>query len=333
VLVLDEPTAALSDHEASRLFEIVNRMKSQGVAIIYIAHRLDEVSLVADRVQVLRDGRSVLAEPVKDVSKRDIVAAMVGRKVGEISRPSPPEAEGPVALSLSAASADGFRDVSLQVHVGEVVALYGKLGSGTAAVVEALYGLRPVRSGTIVVGENEAAPATPNEAIDAGFGLVPADRKGEGGFAVRSASENLAAPSWPKMASWGILGTGPETAAYRRWQDQLSIASPGGPGQAFATLSGGNQQKVVIARWFERGALKLLMVEPTRGVDVGARAEIYAAIRRCAREGTAVLIATSDYEEVIQVADRAIVFARGEVVAELAGDQITGEALLTAAGG
>jgi ribose transport system ATP-binding protein len=220
------------------------------------------------------------------------------------------------------------------VRPGEIVAVYGKLGSGSAELVDSAFGIRSLSSGEVRVRTAAAAPKGPSQAIAAGVGFVPPDRKREAIFSVRPVAENIAAPSWPRLATARVLmRRAREADAYRRWHDELKIRSRNDPLQPIITLSGGNQQKVVLGRWLERGSPLLVMVEPTRGVDVGARAELYRSMRRLASQGIAILVSTSDYEEVVQVADRAFVLARGRIVASLEGEDITTSRLLAAAGG
>ncbi len=335
-LILDEPTAALSAQEVERLFAAVRRLRDRGTALIYITHRLDEVVEIADRVQVLRDGSVVLERDVAGTTRGELVSAMVGHAVGDVARPSDggaAVADEPI-LAFSGAGSDGaFADVDLEVRPGEVVALYGKLGSGTAEVAETAFGLRQLDDGACTLKGEPHAPGSPERAIAAGVGLVPADRQREGTFMVRSVAENISVPSWKRLARHGILRRGNEARAYRRWHDELSIRSRNDPEQLISTLSGGNQQKVVLGRWLERESDVLVLIEPTRGVDVGARMEIYRVIRKLAADGMGVLVATSDYEEVVQLADRAAVMARGRIVGELGGDEITTERLTELAGG
>jgi ribose transport system ATP-binding protein len=335
-LILDEPTAALSAQETERLFGFVGRLRDQGVALIYITHRLDEVRTIADRVAVLRDGEVVLEGEAPALSRRDLVSAMVGRSIADVHRP--PDVQQPDAAPLMRFEGAGlrgsFEDVTLTVRPGEVLALYGKLGSGTAEVAQTAFGLRRLTAGGMELEGRPVAFRTPAEAIAAGVGLVPADRQREGAFMVRPVAENLAAPSWGRLARrGGIITRGREARAYRRWHDELGIRSRDDPAQTLATLSGGNQQKVLLGRWLERRSRVLVLIEPTRGVDVGARQEIYRSIRELARGGVGVLVATSDYEEVVQVADRAAVMARGRVVAELADEEITMDRLTEEVGG
>ena len=331
-LILDEPTAALSSQEVERLFGFIRRLRDRGVAVIYITHRLDEVPVIADRVEVLRDGNAVLRGEVSTLKRSDLVQAMVGRAVGDVQRPEArtgePGAEPAICLD-DAASGDDFSAVNLDVFPGEIVALYGKVGSGAAAVAESIFGLRPLTRGTFAFFGRPASFHQPHDAIAAGVGLLPADRHREGSFLVRSVAENLCAPSWPRLAKLGTFITSKiEAATYRRWHDALGVKSRNDPHQPLATLSGGNQQKVLLGRWLERNSRALVLVEPTRGVDVGARQEIYKLMRSLAAKGVAILVTTSNYEEVVQVADRGIVIARGRIVTTLDGDEITAERLV-----
>jgi ribose transport system ATP-binding protein len=336
VLILDEPTAALSAQEAERLFALIRRLRGAGVAMIYITHRLDEVAEIGDRVQVLRDGHVVLTAPVGAVNRAELVRAMVGSGLGEIERPDESGVAGEEVLALEEASAQdsSFTNIDVAVRSGEVVTLYGKLGSGTHEVAEAAFGLRTLERGAMRVEGRSRVFSRPRQAIAAGVGFLPADRKQSAAFAGRSVAENLCAPSWGRLGKFRVFLTAAiEARAYQRWHDVLKVRSRNEPGQPISTLSGGNQQKVLLGRWFERGCRVLVLVEPTRGVDVGARQDIYRSVRNLADAGTGVLVVTSDYEEVVQLADRAFVMARGRVVADLTGEDITTARLTEAAGG
>jgi ribose transport system ATP-binding protein len=337
VLILDEPTAALSNDETIRLFEFINRLRARGAAMIYITHRLDEVRQIADDVVVLRDGNLVLEAKVGERSRAELVEAMVGTSVDDVGRPVRPAAVGaeePRLVLRAATSGRAFTDVDLDVSSGEVVALYGKVGSGIVEVAEAVFGLRPLTSGSAhVLGR--PAPAHPHEAVTRGIGFLPADRKQDGAFMVLSCARNLSAPTWARQAighTW-LTGRG-ELQTFERWRKALRIrVAPGGATRPIGTLSGGNQQKVLLARWLHAESQLLVLIEPTRGVDVGARQEIYATVRKLAQSGVAVLVASSDYEEVVQLADRAAVMVRGRLVRHLDFDAVTMRTLTDAAGG
>jgi ribose transport system ATP-binding protein len=333
-LVLDEPTAALSSEEVERLFGFVRRLRDQGVALVYITHRLDEVAAIADDVVVLRDGSVSASGLASQFQRTELVTAMVGRDIGAVARPEPaPGATGaPMLVFRGASSAPAFEDLDLAVAAGEIVCLYGKVGSGTADVADAVFGRRKLSSGDVQI-LNRSPAKRPREAIERGVGYLAADRQREGALLIRTIGENLAAPSWTRLSRLGVISSAREQEAFARWSGMLNIRAQGGASQTLASLSGGNQQKVLLARWLERGSTLLALVEPTRGVDVGARADIYRALRDMASNGAALLVATSDYEEVVQLADRAVVMVRGRITRELRGDEITTEALTDAAGG
>lgn len=343
LLILDEPTAALSNDETDRLFEFIARLRARGTAMVYITHRLDELRRVADDVLVLRDGDVVLRGEVASTSRPELVEAMVGAQIGDVRRPSAlarsATAAAQPSLSLRGASSErAFADIDLDVHPGEVVALYGKVGSGISEVTEAVFGIRKVSAGSIALSTGSSstgsAPRSPRQAIARGLGFLPADRKKEGAFLPLSSAQNLVAPSWTRLAAGRVVvRRAIERRSFESWRTALSIRTPPGGGKAIGLLSGGNQQKVLLARWLHARSKVLLLLEPTRGVDVGARQEIYAALRRLSAEGIAVLVATSDYEEVIQVADRAVVMAAGRVVRHLGPDDVTVNTLTDAAGG
>jgi ribose transport system ATP-binding protein len=335
-LILDEPTAALSAAEIEQLFTYIGRLRARGAALIYITHRLDELERIGDRVQVLRDGRTVLSGRVADFNRDDLVAAMVGRPAEAVRRPPaqvPVSDATPLLRYAGATSAGAFQDVDLSLYPREIVALYGRLGSGTSAVLEAAFGLRKITAGQLTIDGRPLTPRGPAEAIAKGVGFVPGDRKRDGGFGVRSVAENLCAPSWPRLAKAGLVMTSArEARPYRQWRDVLGIRSTDDPGQAFDTLSGGNQQKVILGRWLERGARVLLLSDPTRGVDVGARNEIYRVLRSLTSQGIGVLVSTSDAEEAYQLSDRTIVMSRGRIAGELEGDEIKIDRLVEQAG-
>mgnify|MGYP002640982620 CR=1 FL=1 len=337
LLVLDEPTAALSGDEVDRLFEFIDRLREKGTAMIYITHRLDELRRVADDVVVLRDGNLVLTGDAKEIDRSQLVEAMVGSKIDAVGRPPIRERDldlEPVIRMNCLSSSAAFKNVNLNVFPGEVVALYGKVGSGISEVAEAAFGLQRPSSGELEIQGNSPAKS-PRGAIAKGVGLLPADRKREAAFLGLSSGKNLVAPYWS-----GVLGgnfwvnSKKERSSFERWREALRIrVSPSGAEQSISFLSGGNQQKVLLARWLNAGSQVLILLEPTRGVDVGARQEIYAVIRELADEGVAILISTSDYEEVVQVADRAVVMSGGLMTRELAYDEVSVLALTDASGG
>ncbi len=332
-LILDEPTAALSDSEAQSLFRVIRRLKDSGVAILYITHRLDEVFALADRVCVLRDGKVSLDNAVSNVTSAVVIEAMVGHAVDVKRTLAGAPAETTAALSARGISGDSFTDIDLEVVPGQIVGLYGKLGSGVPEIAESLFGARKLTAGSIAYAGYGGSPHSPAEAISQGVAFLPPDRAGEAIFPVLSVAMNLAAPSWGRMSRAGFLMRRRELGSYTRWVQKLSIRATGDARQPITSLSGGNQQKVLLARWLEAESRVLVLVEPTRGVDVGARQEIYQVLRELAAEGKSIVIATSDYEDVVSAASTVHVVFKGRIVRTLDGDQVTVDALTEAAGG
>ncbi len=331
ILVLDEPTAALSNVEVDRLFKVMDQLKAQGVGMVYITHRLDEVAKVADRVQVLRDGNSVLSVKASEAQREQLVSAMLGHSSAANIRPETNHNPEIVVSVRDMSDGEIYSDINFDVHAGEVLCLFGKIGSGTSEILESFFGIRPFVSGSISINGQNFLPKSPQDSVDKRIGFLPADRQRLGSFANRSVAENLSVSSWARMAWMGFVKKLDEEKAYGTWQDALRISSKRGPSQEIATLSGGNQQKVLLGRWFEARVNVLLLVEPTRGVDVGARRDIYEIIRKQAKESNmAVIVATSDYEEVVLLADRAMVVSRGHLAAEFTGDSIEANSLLAA---
>ena len=319
LLILDEPTSALTLEETDALFAFIERLKSRGVAIIYITHRLDEVERIADTVLVFRDGEAVAEGPVAEFGRKEMVEAMVGHELEEEVASLRGEGHefGAPVLSLEGATSEGlFSEVDLQVREGELLSLFGRIGCGALELAEAIFGLREMTAGSMRVGEVSGQPASPKDAIaNFGIGFVPIDRKIDGLLTVLNVAENLSVASWPWMTRAGLLPPRATAKVYEKWYETLDIRGKGGATQIVDTLSGGNQQKVVLGRWLERESKLLVLAEPTRGVDVGARAQIYHVLRRFADQGIAVLIVTSDIEEVTRISDTIVVMSRGRVVA------------------
>ncbi len=319
LLILDEPTSALTLEETDALFEFIHRLKAQGVAIIYITHRLDEVERIADTVLVFRDGYAVAEGAVSQFGRKQIVEAMVGHQLEE--EVASLRVEGgrtgePVLVMEGATSEGAFHQVDLEVREGEILSLFGRIGCGALELAEAVFGLREMTGGSMRVGSASGPPSNPKDAIARfGIGFVPVDRKIDGLLTVLNVAENLSVASWPWMTRGGLLPPKATARVFDKWQETLDIRGKGGASQIVDTLSGGNQQKVVLARWLERQSRLLVLAEPTRGVDVGARAQIYQVLRRFAGQGIAVLIVSSDIEEVVRISDTIVVMSRGRVAA------------------
>jgi ribose transport system ATP-binding protein len=327
LLILDEPTSALAAEEVDHLFRFIRKLRERGVAIIYITHRLDEVRQIADDVLVFRDGHVVTAGPAAEYSPRDLVEAMVGSDLDvELSRlddrHDATDDETTPVLSITGAAIEGLLEgVDVEVHPGRIVALFGRLGCGSIELAEAVFGLRRLASGTVRIQGREGQPRSPSDAIARGVGYVPVDRKTQGILSGLSVAENLSVAAWGRQWSLGLVLPGRIASAFARWTDVLRISAPQGPQQFIETLSGGNQQKVVLGRWLEQSSKILILVEPTRGVDVGARAEIYRVLQELAGSGVGILIVSSDIEEAIRISDEIVVLSRGAVSATFSHEQ------------
>lgn len=333
VLVMDEPTAALTSREVHLLFETIESLRAQGVAIVYISHRLDEVEQIAQRVVVLRDGKTAGDHAMSEITRQEIVHLMVGRAVEELY-PVRSGLPGEPILEVSHLSHPPlFEDVTFSVRAGEILGLYGLLGAGQMEVVRALFGSPGAKSGAIRVGRQPVSVGSPRDAKNSGIGFVSEDRKIEGLVLGMSVSENLTLGNWNSIASNGVFQPTRERDRAAHWTQRLGIRAQSGPSQMVGTLSGGNQQKVVLARWLEAGTRVLLLAEPTRGVDVGARADIYNVLEELREQGLALVLVSTDMEEVLALSDRVLVFVRGRIVQELDRTTANQEILLAAAAG
>ena len=315
VLVMDEPTAALNEPEVERLFEIIRRLKSRGVSIIYISHRMDEVFEISDRVLVLRDGRVAGKFETARASREEVLAAMLGDAVQGLYPQGQAEL-GNLLLAVENFNLEHkLHQVSLEVRRGEIVGVFGLIGSGIEVLGKALYGALGRRPQGQVSLEGQAfAPFNPQEAIRRGVGYIAAERKREGILAELSVRENITLPFLARYQRGLTMSVPDEEVYVQGWIKQLSIRTRSSS-QKLRYLSGGNQQKVVLARWLVDGMKLLIMEEPTRGVDVGARKEIYAALRQLSSGGLGILMISSDVEEVANLSDRVVVLDRGRVAA------------------
>ncbi|KOV92670.1 sugar ABC transporter ATPase [Streptomyces sp. NRRL B-1140] len=316
LIVMDEPSAALDPDEVDNLFRIVGDLTAAGVAVVYISHRLEEIRRIGDRVTVLKDGRAVAhGLPAKSTPTREVVALMTGRNVEYVfpDRPLAPPPGEPV-LTVQGLSRQGeFEPLDLEVRPGEIVGLAGLVGSGRSEILETVYGARRPTAGQVLVGGVALKPGSVRAAVRAGLGLAPEERKAQALLMLESVTRNVSVSSMSHFSRGGWIDRGAELGAARAATRELSLR-PDNPSVPVRTLSGGNQQKAVLARWLLRGCKVLLLDEPTRGVDVGARAELYAVIRRLADEGLAVLLVSSEVPEVLGLADRVLVLREGRVV-------------------
>lgn len=315
VLILDEPTSALVAEDVDVLLDLVRRLASQGVAIIYVSHRLDEIPRVADSVTVLRDGEHVGTVKSTDVSTARIVEMMVGRTLGQTPRDSRVTHDA-VALRISGLHTRLHAGFDLDVHRGEIVGLWGMPGSGRTELMRAIFGLDPINSGQIEVDGERIPKLGPRSLIDHGVGLSPDDRKRDGLVMALSVAENLVMASPDKVARAGIISSQNSDALADRQIERLAIKVSGREA-VVGELSGGNQQKVVVGKWLAAGVKVLLLDEPTKGIDVEARASLYALLRELALTGVSVLLAPTELEELFDSCDRIVVLRAGEIVADV----------------
>ncbi|MCS7316388.1 MAG: sugar ABC transporter ATP-binding protein [Bryobacterales bacterium] len=329
LVIMDEPTAALSESEVARLFQVIARLERRGVSVVYITHRLREIYQIARRVTVLRDGRRVASAPIAAMPHDELIRHIVGRPAQEQFPPPGPPPRGPCALRVERLTARGrFQDVSFHVRAGEIVGLAGLVGAGRTELLEAIFGAAPFDAGQIWLQERPVRIRSPRDAIRLGMALVPDDRKMKGLIPRAPVVWNLVLPSCRRF----LLRPAEERSRALALIGDLRIR-PADAHIPVSSLSGGNQQKVVLARWLLARASVFLMDEPTRGIDVGAKAEIYELIRRLAERGAAIVLVSSEWEEILGLADRVLVMHRGRMVGELPREQATEEAIMRLATG
>ena len=325
LLILDEPTAALGDEETDRLFEQVQRLKAEGVSFIYVSHRLAEIARICDRIVVLRDGAQVASHATAQVPTAQLVRDMVGRSVDRLfPHIDEPAADAPIALSVTGLTAPdkSFKNISFSVRAGEVFGLAGIVGAGRTEVVRAIAGVDPLAAGEIMISGRSVRMRSPTDAIRERLVLVPDDRKALGVVLPHSIADNIAYSNFDQVAPKGWLR--PATVAAFAAGLVRRLGVKGRPAQSAGSLSGGNQQKVVIAKWIARNPKVIILDEPTRGIDVGARAAIYELIAELARAGMAVVVVSSDLDEVLGLSHRVMVLARGESRGVLPQGEATG---------
>ncbi|WP_436494997.1 sugar ABC transporter ATP-binding protein [Actinokineospora sp. HUAS TT18] len=329
VIAFDEPTSSLSEHEAEALFALIGRLRDQGMAVIYVSHRMREILRLADHVAVLRDGALVGVRPVAETTDAEIVRMMVGRDLSTVFTRSHGE-PGDVVLDVDKVTTDDVTDVSLTVRAGEVVALAGLVGAGRSELAGALVGDLPIVSGEVRVDGKRVRLRSPRDAVRAGFGYAPEERKAQALLLHRGVRDNISLAMLDRLRTARIVRRGEERALAKKYVEQLRVRTPSIE-QEVRKLSGGNQQKVVLARWLARKPKVLILDEPTRGVDIGAKIEIYRVIDELAASGVAVLVISSELPEVLGLADRIVVMQSGRVTGELARAEATEEAVLALA--
>ncbi len=335
LVIMDEPTSSLDNAEVAVLLRTVQQLKSEGVSVLFVTHKMDELAQICDRVTVMRDGRTVAVLPARGTDKLQLVATMLGRDLADVKR------SGATAFTAATAIGEGLLDVanvaigtrvsdaSLAIRRGEIVGLAGLLGSGRTETARAVFAADPATKGAIRFDGAATAFRSPQHAIAAGMGFCSEDRKVEGIIPEMSVADNLALALMPALKRWGLLDEAAQRKAVERYIRMIGIKCTS-PDQKIRELSGGNQQKVLLARWLAMNPKLLILDEPTRGIDVGAKAEIQGLIRDAANNGLGVLMISSELEEIVEGADRVFVLRDGRTVQELAKDDISETAVMKA---
>jgi ribose transport system ATP-binding protein len=348
VVIMDEPTSALTPNEIKLLFDVIRKLSGMGIGILYVSHKLEEVFALCDRATVFRDGMRISTRAIAETDQREIVTDMVGREINTLFPRSHGAPRSGVAASQAPngtpysgradtvldvrglSTAAKLKDVSLSVHAGEVVGVFGLLGAGRTELAKAIFGLDGVTAGAITVRGARLRPGSTTHSARAGLGLLTEDRKGEGLVLQMSVGQNMTLPSLREFSTFGYIRRGAENARAQSFVQQLSIKTPSLKHKV-EYLSGGNQQKVLIARWLMKKLSVIILDEPTRGIDVGAKVEIHRLIDELAKGGLAVIVMTSEMPELLGVSDRILVMSNGRITGEFGRDEATQEKILAAA--
>ena len=334
VLILDEPSAVIAGDDVDILMRRLREMRDADVAVIYVSHRIEEIFALADRVTVLKDGRRVASRPVAGLTRQALTLMMVGRPVHDIFPPAPARAfdAQPLLVARNLSSPPRVLDGTLELRAGEILGIGGLAGAGRSELAEAIFGAAPVRGGTVTLAGEDVTGCSPREMIRRGVGFLTEDRKSRGLLMLLDIAANISAPALDEFRRVGLFERRKELAMAMREIERLSIAAPG-PESPVATLSGGNQQKTLFSRWSRLSPKVLILDEPTRGVDVGAKAEIYGIIRMLSASGMAIALISSDLPELVGLADRVTVMREGRMSGVLEADAISEEAIMRLAVG
>jgi ABC-type sugar transport system ATPase subunit len=331
-VIFDEPTASLTDQEKTVLFDIIRDLTAQGVGIVYISHRMEEIFHLSDRISVLRDGAYRGTVKTWETNEEEITRLMIGRSLGDLAK-SKAGPRGDVVLEVRGLScAPLFEDVNFSLHAGEVLGLYGLVGAGRTEIAETIFGLRTPSAGEIMLDGEPVAISSPTDAIAKGLALVPESRKEQGLVLGMNCRDNITLPRIDNLTRAGFLNAAAELEVYDKYAERLSIKSPSWR-QIVGNLSGGNQQKIVIGKWLAIAPRVLIVDEPTRGIDVGSKAEIQDLIRELAATGYAVLVISSEMPEILRVSDRILALYHGRVIEEFTAEAVTEESLVQAISG
>ncbi|MDO4548081.1 MAG: sugar ABC transporter ATP-binding protein [Clostridia bacterium] len=331
IIIMDEPTSAITEKEIEKLFSMINAMKSRGASIIYISHKLDEIFTIADEITVLRDGAVVDTRPAADLDMDEVIAMMVGRRMDN-KYPYENVKKGDTLLRVSGLSGEAFHDINFEVKAGEIVGFAGLMGAGRTEVVRALFGLDPVTGGTVEMFSKPVSRLSVRDSIENGMVMLSEDRRRYGLVPIRSVMENVSLASLEKFIYSGRLHRDEEKKTVSEMCSSMNVKTPSLETTVEA-LSGGNQQKIVLAKWMVRNPEILLMDEPTRGIDVGAKYEIYKLMIKLAGEGKAIVMVSSELPELIGMCDRIYVLCQGSIAGELKRDEFSAEHIMALATG
>ena len=337
VIIMDEPTSAISESEVEVLFEIIEGLKKEGKAIVYISHKLDELFRISDRYIILRDGKTIEAGEMKGMDHDDIINKMVGRSINvmrkndvAISHDKVLSVEN-VCLRHPVSHQEILKNVSLSISKGEILGIFGLMGAGRTELLETIFGVHPkLSSGNISVNNKQCFFRSPSDAINAGIALVPEDRKKDGLVLVLNVKSNISITTLESIEEFGILNDNKETALAKKYINELSIKTPSEK-QVAKNLSGGNQQKIVLAKWLATKPKILMLDEPTRGIDINAKNEIYKLIIKLAEEGLGIIVVSSELQEILAISDRILVMSEGNIAAEFLVSEATENNILKAA--
>jgi len=331
IVVMDEPTSSLTPNEVELLFVVIRRLTALGIAVVYVSHKLDEVFEISDTVTVLRDGRHISTKPIAEHTNDSLIQDMIGRRIENLFPRSRQHATGKVALSVENLSTDAkLKDISFEARAGEVLGFFGLMGAGRTELAKAIVGYDPIRTGRIVIDGAPLRPHDTRTGVSLGIGLLTEDRKVEGLMLELPVQQNMSLASLERFTRAGFVDETAEKSAVQAFVDRFRVKTPS-LAQPIKNLSGGNQQKVLLARWLMRGLKVIVVDEPTRGIDVGAKSEIFALIDRLAGEGLAVIMMTSEMPELLGLSDRIAVLAEGRLTATFAREEATQERILNAA--
>ena len=329
ILIMDEPSAPLTSNEVESMFEVVERLRNEGVSIIYISHRLEEIYRLSDRIMVMRDGEYIKTLITKDSHVQELIQLMVGR---ELTQSYPPRGDcidkSKVVLELKNVTGNGDRNINLKIHKGEILGLGGLVGAGRTELAQVIFGAVPKESGTMIFNGKEINPKSPREAIDLGIALVPEDRKRHGAMMGISLKNNINMPIYERNSTASVIDAKKENEISEKYRQNMAIKTPS-MNQLIKNLSGGNQQKVILGRWMAADSELIIFDEPTRGIDVGAKYEIYKLMNDMVeKEGKTILMISSEMEELMGMSDRIAVLAEGDLTGELTKEEFSQEKIM-----